>query len=881
MADSDRDPPVERVDESTVRLGPEGSQPEVVPGFRLLQKLGEGGMGEVFEAEQLQPVRRRVAIKLIKRGMESRRVLARFETERQALAMMSHPNIARVFDAGTTTDGRPFFVMEHVPGVPLTRYCDDQKLSTRERLELLILVCDGVQHAHRKGVIHRDIKPSNVLVIVQDSKPVPKIIDFGIAKATSMRLTDDSVFTAMGEFIGTPDYMSPEQADLTGLDIDTRTDVYSLGVMLYEVLAGVKPFDTAELRRASFDEMRRVIRQHEPPRPSARLSDHGDQSVATAERRRTQPSTLERQLQGDLDWITMKALEKDRTRRYGSPAELAADIRRHLADEPVSAGPPSIAYRMRKFVRRHTGGVVAGVVVAAALVLGIAGTTIGMVKARNAERDAARKAETARRVSDFLVELFRVSDPVFTDGQTVTAREILDRGTERIDRELANEPLLQAEMLTTMSRAFESLGLLEQAEELAERSLHNLEEDPAADELDVASGLQDLGRILYSRADHARSRTLLERALEIRERLAGPAHPSVAAVLSDLGLLYVDIGEFDLAEETYSRALEIDRATLEPDDPVRAATITNFAVLQVRRGNLEEARTLFEQALEIRRTAFGSDHILVARSLGSLGGVLKDSGLYREALPLYEQSLTIKEKVLGPNHPDVAGSLSNLGALLRIMGELEQAKPNLERSISIYREALGPTHPDIAEPMTTLAIVKTMSGRRDEARVLFERALAIREGALGPEHPDVATSLNNLGVFHRSIGDNSSAVKHYRRSIRVYEASFGGDHPRVAMALTNLGNVLIDLGELEEAEACYRRALKIREDALGPGHPDVALTLVGMATLAETSGDPEAAIALLERALPIWEESLGPDHRQTAKTLGEIEQLRRLLGEKE
>ncbi len=398
MVDEEQYQPTVKSDQTTKKLTSKEDLPQSVPGFRLLQKLGEGGMGEVFEAEQLKPVHRKVALKLIKRGMESKEVLARFDTERQALALMSHPNIAQVYDAGTTTDGRPYFVMELVQGVPVTQYCDTNRLTTGERLEIFTQICDGVQHAHHKGVIHRDIKPSNVLVKIQDSKPVPKIIDFGVAKAIAQRLTEQSVFTAIGEFIGTPEYMSPEQAEMTELDIDTRTDVYSLGVVLYEMLVGAQPFDAKELRQAGFSEMRRRIREDEPPRPSVRLSGLGEKSTTAAENRRIEPSTLAKQLHGDLDWITMKALEKDRTRRYDSPGELAADIGRHLRHEPVLAGPPSATYRVKKFVKRHTLGVAAGAFVILALILGVAGITVGLIRAREAERVASQEAETATQI---------------------------------------------------------------------------------------------------------------------------------------------------------------------------------------------------------------------------------------------------------------------------------------------------------------------------------------------------------------------------------------------------------------------------------------------------------------------------------------------------
>jgi serine/threonine protein kinase len=375
--------------------------------YRLLRPLGEGGMGEVYEAEQTEPVRRRVALKLIKWGMDTKEVVARFSSERQALALMDHPNIARVFDAGATPQGRPYFVMELVKGVPITDYCDTHRVTTRERLELFIQICSGVQHAHQKGVIHRDMKPSNVLVTLVDGRPIPKIIDFGVAKATSQRLTERTVFTEFGQWIGTPEYMSPEQAEMTGLDIDTRTDVYSLGVMLYELLVGAQPFDAKELRDSGFDEMRRAIREQDPRRPSTRVSTLGEALTTAAEKRQTDPANLIRLLRGDLDWITMKALEKDRTRRYDSPAELAADIRRHLNNEPVLASPPGAVYRVRKFVRRNRLAVAAGTLVLAALIIGIIGTSVGLLRAQ-------REAVAARRVSNVLVDMYATLNPPFT-----------------------------------------------------------------------------------------------------------------------------------------------------------------------------------------------------------------------------------------------------------------------------------------------------------------------------------------------------------------------------------------------------------------------------------------------------------------------------------
>jgi non-specific serine/threonine protein kinase/serine/threonine-protein kinase len=404
--------------------------------YKLLEELGSGGMGVVYKAEQIEPIKRTVALKIVKLGMDTKQVVARFETERQSLAVMDHPNIAKVFDGGATETGRPYFVMELVHGVPVTEYCDKHKLSTRERLELFIQVCQAVQHAHQKGVIHRDLKPSNILVVIQEDKPTPKIIDFGIAKATEHRLSERTLFTEQGQLIGTPEYMSPEQAEMSGLDVDTRTDIYSLGVMLYELLVGALPFDPKTFREAGFGEIQRIIRETEPPKASTRLSDLGDTQTSIAEQRNTDITSLHRELKGDLDWITMKAMAKDRTRRYSSASELAVDIERHLKNEPILASPPSTIYHIKKYIGRHKVGVVAAALVILAMIIGITGMSIGLVKATKAEKKARDEAETAQQVSDFLVELFEVSDPSEARGNSITAREILDKGAERIDQEL-------------------------------------------------------------------------------------------------------------------------------------------------------------------------------------------------------------------------------------------------------------------------------------------------------------------------------------------------------------------------------------------------------------------------------------------------------------
>ncbi len=478
-------------DEALAAPVPADSAPAVIGPYRLLRRLGEGGMGEVWEAEQQRPVKRRVALKLIKSGMASGEVLARFESERQALALMSHPSIAGIYDAGSSPGGRPYFVMELISGVPVTEYCDRHRLRVPERLELFIRICRGVQHAHHKGVIHRDLKPSNVLVQVEGDHPVPKIIDFGVAKATAQPLTERTLYTELGRWIGTPEYMSPEQAEMSGLDVDTRTDVYSLGALLYELLTGTQPFAADELRSSGFDEMRRRIREQEPARPSLRIDPEGSSSEAAARAaaasRGTEPGALGRELDGDLDWITMKALEKDRTRRYGSPAELAADLERHLEDRPVEASPPTLRYRLGKLIRRHRLGVAAGALAAATLMLGLIVAGFGLATAR-------QEARNARQVADFLTGMFRSLDPGAPVAAT-SVRDVLDQSVARLAGRFEDQPRVRARLLLAIGRANATLGSRAEARDLLEEALALQRRHLGTDHPELAATLDALARL--------------------------------------------------------------------------------------------------------------------------------------------------------------------------------------------------------------------------------------------------------------------------------------------------------------------------------------------------------------------------------------------------
>jgi tetratricopeptide (TPR) repeat protein len=807
-------------------------------------------MGEIWRAEQDKPISRLVAIKIIKAGMETKGIVARFETERQALAMMDHPCIAMVYDAGATDHGLPYFVMEYVRGVSITEHCDTHRLDTDARLNLFIQVCEGVQHAHQKAVIHRDIKPSNVLVTIQGNHAVPKIIDFGVAKATAIRLTDKTMFTEVGQMIGTPDYMSPEQAELTGQDIDTRTDIYSLGVLLYELLVGALPFDPKGLRKAGFDELRRKIREEEPLKPSTRISTRDEDTMAAATRRGTSPAILSRELSGDLDWIIMTAMAKDRTRRYASASDLIADIRRHQKNEPVLAGPPSTRYRLEKFIKRHRVGVAAAAVVALAVLLGIAGTTIGLVRAVKAERVARQEAEVARRVSDFLVGLFEVSDPNEARGNTITAREVLDQGAAKIGKELESQPGTQVRMMNTMGKVYQNLGLYGEAAPLLEHALE-LGRTLGDENPEVSASLVNLAGLYTDQAKYAQAESLLTRALAIREETAGGKHPDVAEVLHDLAVTYMRSGRYAEAESLYQETLAIQERALGPDHPDVARTLKDLAFLYQQQDRHDDAEALYRRALASVEKTLGSDHLDVARSVNNLAIVYFQRDKYDEAVPLYKRAVAIYEKVGGPEHPLLALTLNNLALTYTKQGRHADAEPLYRRALAIQEEVLGANHPDVGRTLNNLGNLNKDRGDFAAAEPLFLRALEIREKALGEGHPDFAWSLGDLGVFYRDRGEYDKAEPLFLRALSIFESAVGLEHSGVAWTLSDLGILCRERKDFVQAETYFNRAIATFEKAVGPDAPDLAECLENYAKLLSRMDRSQEAEALRTRAAAI------------------------------
>jgi serine/threonine protein kinase len=629
----------------------------VIGPYHLLQLLGHGGMGEVWLAEQKQPVRRRVAIKLIKAGMDTREVVARFESERQALALMNHPAIAKVFDAGSTPEGRPYFVMEYVSGIPITTYCDKQKLSMRQRLELFIRVCEGVQHAHQKAILHRDLKPSNILVGEIDGTSVPRIIDFGVAKATAQGLTPDTMFTRAGTIVGTPGYMSPEQADSAGVDVDTRTDVYSLGVVLYELLVGALPLDFST---TPLDQVQRKLREEDAPRPSTKLRTLAGKSEITAQNRGADHPTLTRQLRGDLDAIALKALEKDRARRYATPAELAADIGRYLRNEPVQARPASAGYRARKYIRRHRVAIgVSGIAVVLLIAFAVAQT----IELRRTRRERDR----ADRVTEFMSSMFKVSDPSEARGNDIRAREILDKASTQIDSGLAKDPELQAQMMHVMGNVYQSLGLYSKAETLLTRAVEIRRRTLGAKNADTLKSMHDLAGVLLEESRYPEAEKLARETLDTRRQVFGSQHRDTLDSMTQTALVLNDEGRYPEAEKLHREALEVATRVLGPQDKLIRRIRQNLAIDLAYEGNYADAEKIFRDVLENDRRILGSDHPDVLADMNNLGATLEHEGKYTEAEKFYRGSLEIKRRVFGPEHPQTLLSMGNLA--LDLWGE--------------------------------------------------------------------------------------------------------------------------------------------------------------------------------------------------------------------
>lgn len=832
-------------------LGGRLSPGTALSNYRVEELLGRGGMGDVYAATQTGPIQREVALKIIRPGMDSSQVVARFQAERQTLARMNHPFIAKVFEAGTTPDGRPFFAMERVRGVPITEYCVSQRLDSRARLRLFLAVCDGVQHAHQKGVIHRDLKPSNLLVSAEGGAPVPKIIDFGIAKALApdpfMEEAGATPVTQLGQVMGTPDYMSPEQADLEEAAVDTRTDVYSLGVILFELLVGEVPIRTRGDTGATPSERARRLREIEPPRPSRRLRALAEGSALDSGSLSGTESLedLYSLYRRDLDWIVLKALSKEQDRRYSSPAELAADLERFLNDEAVLARPPSRTYRVQKFVRRHRVGVVAAAGVLAAVITGAIAASVGFVQARQAESEALRLAavaqqesRTAEQVSRFLVDLFDAADPFVGIGPETPVRELLDKGVRDLRSGLQEEPEVRGRLLVKIAEVHESLGLLDEALQYAREAAAIYEEQSDEGLLaDHAVALTVVSDLIIENNPTAEALETAERAVALARR--SDSQKTLATALRQLGSAQVELGAMNESLQTFDEAIAIAETVGDETDRVATvyASVQPLLILE----DLLEAERRLDQVIAFYSASGAEGEMRLANVLGAYGEVVLRLQRFEEAENAFRRALDLFTEVLGPDHVMTLRARGSLAALLLRGGRTEVARELLEETRRVAER-------DHADNLLLNANINNDLGKAyedledlDRARAHYERAVALGTEAFGEQHPFVAFAYNNLGIVARKQGRLDESRRVQLKSLEIKKATLSASHPSVLSSLQALGQVAFDQGDLRQAEAYFREGLEMAEAMVPvPRHRDRLADNLAQ-VLEETGREVEAA----------------------------------------
>ncbi|HVJ82140.1 MAG TPA: serine/threonine-protein kinase, partial [Planctomycetia bacterium] len=837
--------------------------------YTLAEVIGEGGMGSVYLARQTEPVKRQVALKLIRTGMDSAAVNRRFEAERQALAVMDHPNIARIYDGGLTPTGQPFFVMELVPGVPITRYCDERRLDIRARLALFVTTCQAVQHAHQKGIIHRDLKPANVLVAEVDGRPVPKVIDFGVAKATEQKLTDTSI-ADLGLIIGTPAYMSPEQADPSSADVDTRTDVYALGVILYELLTGAPPFDVRRFRRGAILEMLRMVREEEPPRPSTKLST-SEALPSVAANRSIEPAKLSRSLRGDLDVVVMKALEKDRARRYETAAAFARDVERYLADEVVEARPPSAAYRLSKFLRRNKATVTATGLVVLAIIGGMVGTTLGMVRAKAAEtlakerledvvkerdlKEAARKDAVA--IVDFLSSVFKSPSP-HRDGRTITMAENLDAAAKRLDEDLAAQPAERANLRASLAVSYRALGLPHQAIPLEQRVLEYYRGALGPEDPKTLRAMNNLIMAYYSADRREEGMKLADESLTLRRKVDGPEHEDTIRAMIHLAAFKLASGRAAEALALRQEALALSKKVIGPEHEDTITATSDLSLSFHAAGKFDESLKLQEEVVALRRKTLGPEHLDTFRGLYNLAATLADLGRKEEALKLLEEVLAQFRKRLGPDHHDTLIALQRLATVYDAIGRQEDALKLREETLAVRLRTSGPEHTSTLMAMGNLAASYLAAFRREEALKLQEEVLRQRRKLSGPDHPETLVAINNLAVTYSELGRAAEALALREKELVPGKRKlFGAEHPETIVAMFVLALSYNESGRFPEGAALLKQALQVGRKRLPQGHliTGQILSMLGYAEL--KAGSPTDAEPHLREALAILEKT-GP-----------------------
>ena len=836
----------ERTRAAGERLGP----------YRILEEIGRGGMGAVYLADRAdEQFEQRVAIKLVKRGMDTDEVLRRFRYERQILASLEHPNIARLYDGGMSDDGRPYLVMEYIEGRPITSYCDEQRLDTDARLALFTTVCQAVQYAHQKLVVHRDIKPSNILVTERGSV---KLLDFGIAKLLDSQAGATAPRTRTEVRLLTPEYASPEQ--FRGTPVTTASDVYALGVVLYELLTGRRPFDRSATRGLDAGP---AALEWEPERPSAIVARRDEEAAGIAAARSTTVDRLQRRLRGDLDTITLKALTPEAERRYHSAEQLLEDVRRHLQGLPVTARPATVAYRARKYVRRHRVGVAMGVAFA---LLGATLVLLHSVRITRERNRAQLEADKARASVDFMVELFEGADPDQALGDTLTVFELLERGATRMENGQVRQPAVRAAMQNVLGTLYAKLGDYNRALPLLEGALATRRALYGAEHEETTQAERDLADLLSKKGEYGAADSIFRRALDSERRRSGPGSPEVAAILNQRGQMLAYSGKYDEAEPLFQEALGILNDL--PGDHRREIATSKYglATLNFRAGELAKAEPLFREVLATRRQLYGDLHNQVIDALEDLGNTLLEKQDFAAAERLLREALEKRRKLFGPDHPAVSNALNNLALVPSALGDYERADSMLRASLSIVEKLVGREHRDYGMTLSNLGWVSLRRGDLETAEAQFREALGIMQRVSGKESDDAGLLLGNLALVLQQKRAYGQAEQLYREALAVRTKVHGAESMQVAWRQYALAELLRESRRYGEAERLHRASLALRRKLQGPEGPDVARGLYGLArALCDGQRYPESD-SLFRAALTMYEKLYGGDDEWVAQT---------------
>jgi serine/threonine protein kinase/thioredoxin-like negative regulator of GroEL len=773
--------------------------------YRLLSVLGEGGMGIVYLAEQKEPIRRQVALKVIKPGMDSKRVIARFEAERQALALLDHPNIANVYDAGMTEDGRPYFVMEYVKGLHITEHCDHHKLTIEDRLNLFRQVCHAVHHAHQKGLIHRDIKPSNILVSTQDDQVLPKIIDFGVAKAISEPLTERTLVTERGQLFGTPEYMSPEQADMANKDIDTRSDIYSLGVLLYVLLTGVLPFDSDALREGGIEHIRKTIRETDPKTPSTRLTKLGEEARKIAESRRTEVGALAKCLHRELEWIPLKAMRRQRAERYRSASEFADDINDYLNGAPLLAGPPSTVYRLRKFVRRNRLLVTGVMAVVTALTVGLIVSAALYFRAERLRARAERLRAEAQLIADFL------EDDVLGSATTARVDEatvgyILDKASMSLEGKFKEKPLIEASIRRTLAKTYRVLGEAQKAEQHMFDAVRIYEHHYGENHRITQNTMSFLAWIYEDQGRYYEMERISTKHLKFKQRVHGV---ELQQGHMALGEAYWHLGKYKEAETMFEKLLQSLPSNVEQLPFVKC----DLACVYTAQGRYKEAEKLFEETLKTANWPEGpisiSAQLIFTRALAD---TYREQGRYDKAEELFKRTLETMRQRLGIKHVRTLNCVYGFVRLYIDQDRYDEAKTLFDEALPIVRERLRSQHPLTLRFVNAYAVLHTKQRQYDQAKILFDEALKCRQSELGNDHPDTLESKNDLAVLYKEQAHYEDAERLLLEALEGRRLKLGDEHPHTLESWNNLIELYEAWGKPEKANE-WRAKLAERDDA--------------------------------------------------------------------